>query len=263
VRDSAAILDAIAGPDVGDPYPAPPFARPFRAEVGAPPGRLRIAYTAVAADGHPTHPECVAALDDAVALCAQLGHEVEERWLPPIDEGTGPAIGTMFLAAASWILGYWVRHTGREPDADELEPYTRALCDRGASLSAADFLLALETLRAYSRQVARFFEEFDVWLTPTVAQPPPRLGLMVGTATDPMAGTRVANEFIAFPGIIANITGNPAMSVPLHVSTTGLPIGVHFLGRFGDEATLLRLASQLESARPFPGVVRVREAERS
>src|SRR5262249_10860837 len=152
---------------------------------------------------------------------------------------------------SSWVLAYWVRHMGREPEADEIEPYTRVLCEQGANTSAADYMLAIDELRRYSRDVAWFFQEFDVWLTPTMAQPPPRLGLMTGTDTEPMAGTKVANPFIAFPAIVANITGNPAMSVPLHWNDAGLPIGVHFLGRFGDEATLFRLAAQLEDARPF------------
>jgi amidase len=254
VRDSAAILDAIAGPELGEPFPAPPAAQPFGREVAAPPGRLRIAYSAVAADGHETHPDCVAALDDAVALCAQLGHEVSERWLPPITDRTGAAIGTSFMAAASWILGYWVRKLGREPGSDEIEGYTRFLCEHGAHVTAAAYLLALEDLRRYSREIGRFFTDFDAWLTPTLAQPPPRLGEMIGTASDPLAGMGTANAFVAFPAIVANITGNPAMSVPLSVNAAGLPIGVHFLGRYGDEATLLRLASQLEAARPFPSL---------
>jgi amidase len=251
VRDSAGILDAVAGPDLGAPYPAPHVARRFVDEVGAPPGRLRIAYSVVAADGHATHPDCRAALDAAVALCAQLGHDVEERWLQPIDERTGHALGTNFFAAASWILAYWVRALGREPGPDELEGYTRALCERGAHTSAAEYLLALDDLRAYARKVAAFFEHFDVWLTPTLAQPPPRLGTLTGTPTDPFAGMAVANAFVAFPAVVANVTGNPAMSVPLHVSDDGLPIGVHFLARFGDESTLFRLAAQLEAAHPF------------
>jgi amidase len=110
---------------------------------------------------------------------------------------------------------------------------------------------ALETLRTYSREVAGFFQTFDVWLTPTLAQPPPRLGEMLASDDDPLRGLRRSSEFVAFPGVVANITGNPAMSLPLHISPAGLPIGVHALGRYGDEATLLRLASQIEDARPW------------
>jgi amidase len=115
VRDSAALLDATAGPAPGDPYPAPPAARPFAAEVGADPGRLRIAYTARLPGGERGHPDCVRALDDAVALCAELGHDLVEADLPGLDDRIGAAIGTVFNAATAWIVGYWVRHRGREP----------------------------------------------------------------------------------------------------------------------------------------------------
>ena len=251
VRDSAAILDAISGSELGEPFPAPPRVRPFVDEVGAPPGRLRIAYTTVAADGHPTDPDCVSALEDAVRLCEQLGHVVEERWLPPITPEVGAAIGSTFGAAVAWIIAYWIRKLGREPRNDELEPLTRGFWELGRTMSAADYLMGLERLRAYSREVAQFFEQFDMWLTPALAQPPPQIGEMLGTEADPFAGLQRSSQFVAFPGIVANITGNPAMSVPLYWNADGLPIGVHFLGRFGDEATLFRLAAQLEAARPW------------
>jgi amidase len=251
VRDSAAILDLLAGEVLGDPFPAPARARPFAEELRADPGRLRVAYSAVAADGYPTEPECVAALEHAVALCDQLGHHVEERWLRPITERVGAAISTGFGAAMSWIMAYWIRHQGREPGAGEIEPLTRAFWEHGRMLSAADWLIALEDLRAYAREVARFFTDFDVWLTPTLAQTPPFIGEMTATEDDPFRGLRRSSQFVAYPGIVANITGNPAMSVPLFWSAAGLPVGVHFLGRFGDEATLFRLASQLEIARPW------------
>jgi amidase len=251
VRDSAAILDAIAGPELGEPFPAPPLARPLRDEVDQPVGTLRIAFSAEAADGHPTDPVCVTALDEAVRLCDSLGHHLEERWLPPLRPEVGEAIGTFWGGVVSWIVEYWIRKVGRQPGPDELEPLTRAFWEGGRQTSAGDYLLALEELRRYSREVAAFFQEVDVWLTPTLAQPPPRLGEMQSDDADPMAGLRRSSQFVAFPGIVANITGNPAMSVPLHWSAAGLPIGVHALGRFGDEATLIRLAAQLEQAQPW------------
>ena len=112
---------------------------------------------------------------------------------------------------------------------------------------AADYLLAVEDLQAYARAVARSFAEVDLWLNPTLAEPPPRLGA-INSSPD---GQALLGRFVAFAGIVANITGGPAMSVPLHWTAEGLPIGVHFLGRYGDEATLLRLASQLETAQPW------------
>jgi amidase len=240
VRDSAVLLDATAGPDVGDPYWAPPPARPFADEVGADPGRLRVAFSARTPGGEPVHPDCVAAVQHAAALCAELGHEVIERDLPGIDEHVGQAINVVFGAAVAWILAYWVRKLGREPEPDELEPQTRAWVEEGSKMTAADYLLAIQDLQAFSRTVARFFTEVDVWLTPTLAAPPL-----------PLEETAASAAFIAFPAWVANATGNPAMSVPLSWNGEGLPIGVHFLARFGDEATLLRLASQLEEARPW------------
>ena len=251
VRDSAAILDVISGPMLGDPFPAPTIDRPFLMEVGTDPRPLRIAYSAVAADGHQTHPDCVAALDAAIALSERLGHHVEERWLPPITPEVGAAIGVAFGSVVDWIVRYWIRDLGREPAAGELEPLTQLYWEQGRGATAGDYLLALEELRRYSRRVAAFFTEVDLWLTPTLAQPPLRLGEMTGTPADPLAGMAAANGFVAFAGIIANITGNPAMSVPLHWNDAGLPIGVHALAPFGDEATLFRFASQLERAQPW------------
>jgi amidase len=168
VRDSAVLLDATAGPDLGDPYWAPPPARPFADEVGTDPGRLRIAFTARTPGNEPVHPDCVAAVHDAAALCAGLGHEVTERDLPGIDTQLGGAVSIIFGAAVAWIVAYWVRKLGREPEGDEIEPPTRAWADEGSQISAADYLLAVQDLQAFSRTVARFFTEVDVWLTPTL-----------------------------------------------------------------------------------------------
>jgi amidase len=251
VRDSAAILDAIAGPQLGDPFPAPPLDRPLIDEVGAPVGTLRIAFSAKAADGHPTDPDCEQALHDAVVLCESLGHRVEERGLPELTPAVGDAIGTSYAGCVAWIIAYWTRQQGREPAHDELEPLTRAFWEQGRSVTAGTYLLALEELRAYARKVAAFLQDVDVWMTPTLAQLPPRLGEMQSTDADPLAGLRRSSQFVAFPGIVANITGNAAMSVPLHWTDDGLPVGVHVLGQYGGEAALIRLAAQLEHARPW------------
>lgn len=247
VRDSALLLDATAGPDLGDPYPAPTPERPFADEVGADPGRLRVAFTARTPAGQSVHSDCVAAVQDAAALCANLGHEVVERDLPGLDERVDAALDVVFGAAFAWILDYWVRKLGREPDPEEIEPLTRAAWEQGRRITVGSYLLAVQDLQAFSRTVARFFTGVDVWLTPTLSEPPVPLGEI------PTLGRSAS--FIAFPAWVANVTGNPAMSVPLHWNAAGLPIGVHFLGRFGDEATLLRLASQLEEARPWSGRV--------
>jgi amidase len=251
VRDSAALLDATAGPAAGDPYWAPPPARPFAAEVGADPGRLRIAFSARVADGSLGHPDCIAALDHAVGSCASLGHELVEADLPALDETTGGAIGTVFNAATAWIIRYWTRRLGRAPEDGDLEPITRAYWEAGQQVGAGEYLLAIEDLQSYSRRVAEFLEGFDLFLTPTLSEPPARIGEIVSTPEEPMRALERGGRTVAYSGVIANLTGNPAMSVPLWRSPEGLPIGVHFMGRFGDEATLFRLAGQLETAHPW------------
>jgi amidase len=251
VRDSAALLDATSGPMAGDPYPAPPVDRPFLDEVGADPGRLRIAFTSTTADGIPGHPDCVAALDDAVGLCGSLGHEMREVPFPTIPPAAGEAIGTMFMAATAWIIEYWTVRLGREPGPDELEPLTRAYYDRGRHVTAGAYLAAIEELQRMSRSIAAELEGYDALLTPTMSSPPLPIGEMTSTPEEPLRALERSGPTIAYAGVLANITGNPAMSVPLHWSDDGLPIGVHFLGRFGGEATLFRLASQLEAARPW------------
>lgn len=252
VRDSAALLDP-AGPAAGDPYGVSQPGRRFADEVGADPGRLRIGYTARTPDGAPRHPDCVAALDDAVALCAALGHEMIEADLPGLTPEVGSAIGTVFVAATAWIVQYWIRRLGRCPADDEFEPLTRAYWERGEQVSAAGYLLAIEDCQAFARVVARFLTGIDVWLTPTLSTPPLRIGEIASTPQEPMRSARSGATTVAYAGVVANITGNPAMSVPLWWNADGMPIGVHFLGRYGDEATLLRLAGQLETARPWSG----------
>jgi len=253
VRDSAALLDATSGPDVGDPYAAPVPVRPFADEVEADPGRLRIAFTTRTPSGGEGHADCVAALHDAVALCASLGHELVEADLPALGDEAGNAIGVVFNAATSWILGYWTRELGREPEPHELDPLTRAYAEMGRSRSAGDYLLAIECLQRFSRDVARFLTDVDLWLTPTLSDLPPPLGEMVSTDDEPLRTLHRSSGLVEYSGVVANITGNPAMSVPLWWNDDGFPIGVHFLGRYGDEATLFRLAAQLEAARPWAG----------
>jgi amidase len=257
VRDSAALLDVEAGAMPGDPYPAPPVERPFADEVGRDPGRLRIGWTAQTAEGDLGHPDCVAAVEDAAALLSSLGHEVVEAQLPALTPEVGAAIGTVFNGAVSWLVGYWIRHLGREPEPDELEPLTRAYWDAGRQVTASEYLLAIEDTQAYGRRVASFLggppDGFDAFLTPTLSEPPAAIGAITSTDDDPYRALEVGGRTVRYAGVIANMTGNPAMSVPLWWNREGLPIGVHVLGRFGDEATLFRLAGQLEAARPWAG----------
>lgn len=249
VRDSAALLDATAGPDLGDPYVAPAPERPFLEEVAADAGRLRIAFCPGPFGPDGIHADCAAAVHDAAALCESLGHEVSEAIPQALMRAElGEAIGTVYGGAVAWIVDYWVHKLGREPADDELEPLTREYWQAGRAVSAGQYLLAVQELQRASRHVARFLTDYDVWLTPTLAQPPLTIA---DPDADPADVARREAAFVATPTGVANITGNPAMSVPLYRGHDDLPIGVDFLGRFGDEATLLRLASQLEQARPW------------
>jgi amidase len=249
VRDSAALLDATAGAAPGDPYWAPPPARPFAREVGAAPGRLRVAFTTRAANGAPVHADCVAAVADAARLAAALGHEVAEA-APTVDgDVITEAFITLWSAGCAWSIDDWARRTGRIPAPDAFEPLTVILAEMGRRRTAAELLLALQDLQRISRGVARFFTAWDVWLTPTLAEPPLPLGSFEAP-DDPIYGLRRSAAFVPFTPL-ANVTGQPAMSVPLAWNAEGLPIGTHWVGRFGDEATLFRLAAQLEAARPW------------
>ncbi|MFN0087987.1 MAG: amidase [Blastocatellia bacterium] len=250
VRDSAALLDATAGPDVGDPYWAPPPARPFLQEVGADPGRLRIAFTTKAATGVPVHADCAAAVEDAARLLTELGHEVNEAAPQLNGEMLTQAFMTIWSAGNAWLAESLSFAIGRKGTRDDFEPGTWALMEMGRGVTAPNYLLSVQMLQVFSRRVAQFMEQYDVLLTPTLAEPPPPLGSFDSPPEDPMAGMRRARSFVPFTPI-CNATGQPAMSVPLYWNAEGLPIGTHFIGRFGDEATLFRLASQLEQARPW------------
>jgi amidase len=250
VRDSAALLDATAGPDVGDPYWAPPPVRPYAQEVGIDPGRLRIAFSTKAPTGAKIHPDCVEAVRDAARVCADLGHEVSEG----APEMNGPLLVQAFTSVwaagcAAGIDGFAFL-TGRTPKPDSFEPLTWALYQLGHRTTGSAYLLSQALLQQISRQIARFMETHDIWLTPTLAEPPLPLGSFDATPDNPMRGFYRAVDYVPFTPI-ANATGQPAMSVPLFWNKEGLPVGTHFFGRFGDEGTLFRLAAQLEAARPW------------
>jgi len=251
VRDSAALLDASAGPDLGDPYWAPPQERPYVQELGADPGRLRIAFTQKKLYGEEElHPDCVAAVQDAVKLCEELGHEVTEAAPTLNGEQLVEAFTAMWEAGVAHAVDAVAQIIGRPPNEDEIEPLTRALYEEGKKVDASAYLIAVSQMQLMSRQVAAFHEQYDLWLTPTLGEPPVPLGTFESTPDDPMAGFTRASEFVPFTPL-QNATGQPAMSVPLYWNAEGLPIGTHFVARFGAEATLFRLATQLEEARPW------------
>ncbi len=250
VRDSAAILDATSGRVPGDPYFAPPPSRPFLAEVGTDPGRLRIAWSATPPIDADVHPDCSRAARETAKLLASLGHEVEEA--APMFDGETLIEPFARIWAISNLESYRtiVRTLGREPDRDELEVTTWELVEYAARFNAADLLDALAELARASRAIAPFFETYDVWVTPTLAQPPLPLGLLNRSQGGAVAWWRYDCEFNPW-NPIANMTGQPAMSMPLSWTANGLPVGTLIFGRYADEATLFRLAGQLEDARPW------------
>ena len=271
VRDSAALLDASAGADAGAPYAAPPQARPFVDEVATEPGRLRIAFSAQTHFGSKVHPDCVAAMRDAAELLASLGHEVDEAALPVEREAWSVAFVTVLAAQTRAQIEAVAAAAGARVRAADFEPATYALGLLGRSIGASRYAAARHTLQMAARKLAPFFARHDLLLTPTLGSPPPLIGALQPKTAE-LRAMRAINaagagwlldrlgvvgplaersfDFIPFTPLF-NVTGQPAMSVPLWWNEQGLPIGVQLVGRFGDEATLLRVAGQLERARPW------------
>jgi Asp-tRNA(Asn)/Glu-tRNA(Gln) amidotransferase A subunit family amidase len=251
VRDCAALLDATAGPGPGDPYVAPPPARSFLSEVGAAPGALRIAVTSAAPNGARVEPESLALLDEVAALCAALGHRVE-RVDPEIDRhAVVPTFLT--LSAANTVVNLAGHPTaGRMPREGEVERVTLATAKVGERVTAADYVRATQAAHRLSRQMAAFHATWDVLLTPGLATAPPPLGFIDMMMADYDEYWRRVFAFSPFT-VWFNITGQPALVLPLGQSASGLPVAVQLAARFGDEATLFRLGAQLEAARPWIG----------
>ncbi|MEE8580609.1 MAG: amidase [Myxococcota bacterium] len=250
VRDSAAMLDATGYPESVSPYPAPPKARPYLEELMTPPGRLRIAFSAQTPSGRPIHQENQRAFEDCVKLLEELGHELVERGLEIDFRALYRAQGTVSAANSAAAHEERVLRVGREAEPHELEPLSWAGIRAGQKLTGTQTMLAWRTLRAMKREILALFEEFDVFLTPVMGTPPPRIGHIDPVGLPPREVNK--RQGVAFPFTPPfNFTGQPAMSVPLAWSRDGLPLGMHFAGRYADEATLFRLAAQLEEARPW------------
>ena len=250
VRDSAAFLDITQGALPGSAYWAPPNPRRYLEEAATPPGRLRIAFSTKTVAGFPLHPDCTAAVREAAALCQALGHEVVEAG-PEIDsELFMTSFVAVFAAGFAANLDAACAFLGKTPHDSDLEPATWLAYEYGKSLTAVEYLAALGVCNQGSTTVARFHAEHDIWLTATLGAPPLPLGTLTVPDHDLEAITRRFFEFIPNTPL-ANATGQPAMSVPLYWNDDGLPIGCHFAARFGEEAILLRLAAQLEVARPW------------
>jgi amidase len=270
VRDSAALLDVTRGPDLGAPLAIPPPERPYLDEVRRDPGRLRIGFTRRSPIGTPVEAACVRAVEDAAALLEGLGHDVEEAD-PEIDgAGLVDSYLTMYVGQTAADLR-WIADTFGARAPKEMELATRALALIGEHYSAADYVVARRRWNDFARAMGTFHQTYDLWLTPTVAALPARIGatqpstaevFQLETAVRLRAGgllvaggmvEEIANEHLARTPFtqLANLTGQPAMSVPLWWSGEGLPCGVQFVAPFGDEAALFRLAAQLEAERPW------------
>jgi amidase len=238
VADAAAVLDVMSGYEPGDPWWAPEAERPFAEEVGADPGRLRIAVTARPPIDVPIEPACRAALDEAAALLAELGHDMVEA-TPPWDE---PWLEETFLTVWQALPTLY----GAQDDL--LTPLNRHLAERARATSSADFLAAGDRLQTHGRVVATFWSDVDVVVTPTLARPP----VPIGWTSEVPLEDQLAHAFRFTPfTAIANVTGQPAVSLPLYWSEEGLPIGVQLIGPPAGEALLIRLSAQLEEARPW------------
>jgi len=250
VRDSAAVLDVLQGYTTGDWYTAPVPARPYADEVGAPAGKLRIGTLTSAPLGITTvDADCVAAVNEAAKLLEALGHTVVEASPAALDDGALLETFTVvMLSALRADIIDLERMIGRPVTADDVEPATWANYEAGATIGAGTYVDALVKMQSWSRRAIAWWldDGFDVLLTPTLAEPPPRLGDL----TDPDAGVARQLPFVLFTAPF-NVTGQPAMSVPLSMSASGLPIGVQCVGAPYREDLLYRLAAQLESARPW------------
>jgi amidase len=250
VRDSAALLDAVAGPDVGDPYWAPAPARPFLHEVGAEPGRLRVALCTTPWNGMAVDAECREAARAAARLCQTLGHSVEEA-RPEIDVAAlGQAQRVIIAGNVCNALELRAAALGRALQPDDVEKMTWRTARYGREATAADYARSVQAVHRAGRAVGRFFQQWDVLLTPTMCNPPHKLGAIDTMTDDPETFQQVLFTTIAFTSLF-NSTGTPAMSVPLHWTKDNLPVGVQFAAPFGAEATLFRLAAQLETAQPW------------
>jgi len=275
VRDSAAMLDATCGPDVGAPYYVPSPVCPYLDGVSVDPGRLRIAFTSLPFLGDTVHDDCLKGLELAAQLCADLGHVMVED-APQIDAKAYMDAHVMMTAGFLRAdIGRMERHLGRKASYGDVELGTWAGYLLGKAISGAEFSEALHTILMIGRTMGRFFERYDILLTPTLAAPPPLIGdlqLKAGETFIMKILSRLGSGKLlrllingmgglsAFAGQIFdfmpytplfNASGQPAMSVPLHWSDAGLPIGMQFVGRYGDESTLFRLAGQLEAAHPW------------
>jgi amidase len=252
IRDTAVVLDLSAGYAAGDPFTAPPPACPFAREVEKEPGRLRIGFMARTPHAFPElHPDCRRAVLETASLLEKLGHDVEEAHPPSLDEASGSF--DLFLellgSGVAYTLERWSRRVGRAIGPDDVEPYTWAFAQRISS-SGVRFLEGLDVTNAAARRFASWWSGRDLLLTPTLAVPPFELGFLDAPPENPLLSLERAISISPFCGPY-NMSGLPAISLPLHWNDEGLPIGVQLGAAYGREDLILRVAAQLERARPW------------
>jgi amidase len=271
VRDAALYIDVVQGGMQGDPYIIQPPERPYSDEVKIPAGKLKIGYSLEQPITQKQDPENIKAIESAIKLLRDLGHEVEEVKLPYKKELLTQILYAMVYGETSALLDYIGEIRGSKPQRDEVEPNTWLLYKLGKSFSANDFSLAKLKWNEACRNMAKFHAQYDFLLTPTLGMKPFKIGALQNSAAEQFA-LRAMNALgissvVKYTGLIektaekifgwipyaplANITGQPSMTVPLYWSEDKLPIGVMFTGRMNDEATLFRLAAQLEQSRPW------------
>lgn len=250
VRDTAAILDITAGPDVGAPYFVRPPEGGFVAAIKRPPKRLRIGFWTKSLQDEPIHDECAIAVKKAARLLEELGHTIEEA-RPDFDWSA--VVGSQFnvlMTSLGPMVAMLERQRGRPLEQGELEPQTAAVVARGRETSLEFYLGNLTRMQLEVRRMAAFFETFDILLTATMTMPPPPLGYLP-TGDEDVDGFLAKLLALAPFAAPFNASGQPAINLPLHWSADGLPIGVHLAGRYGEDATLLALSAQLEQAQPW------------
>ncbi len=251
VRDSAAMLDATGYPEPASPYAPPPKTRPYMEEITKSPGKLKIAWSGETPNGKPIHPEIQAALERTADALAKLGHDVRPRGLGidyrQLYRAQGAVSGSNFAAG----MLRRIEKMGREPEESELEPLTWAGFRNGQKLSGAQAMWGWQQLRLMNRQILGVFEEVDIYLCPVLGQLQPEIGHLGPDQEARELNKRQGQVFPFTPPF--NFTGQPSLSLPLWESENGLPIGMMLTGRYADEATLFRLAAQLEKELPWAG----------
>jgi len=253
VRDSAALLDACAGPDLGAPYVAPPLREGYRAAMDRAPGKLRVAVCDMTLTGEAIHPDCAAAVQDTAALLAEMGHHVEPA-LPRADT-LGMMRAWTIIVGCGAALGVHktLKALGRDLAPDDVEGVTRGALRFAENYQGEDYLDCVGKIHAYGREMAVFLRDYDVFLTATLAEPPAKVGRFSHATEDYEAFRTGPDGIFAYSPFCAafNASGQPAVSVPLHWNAEGLPIGVHLAAQFGEDELLMSLCAELERARPW------------